>query len=147
MVISLLIRNPQLKVAGVLTTSPMLGFPLDRKLSGFRYIAVKYFGHYLEDLVINTKTNPTALSKNNEHVQRIFEDKLMMPFLGIGMAQSILQTLTFVCNGRAQFKFPILIMHGKEDTLSHYGDSVKFYDTCGSADKTIKLFENGYHEL
>lgn len=51
----------------------MLGFPLDRKLKGFKYYAVKFFGHYLEvnisyiyqDLVINTKVNPTGLTKND----------------------------------------------------------------------------------
>lgn len=48
LIISLLIRNQNLKIAGVITTSPMLGFPLDRKLKGFRYYAVKFFGHYLE---------------------------------------------------------------------------------------------------
>lgn len=48
LIISLLIRNPSLKVAGVITSAPMLGFPMDRKLRGFRYYAVKYFGHYLE---------------------------------------------------------------------------------------------------
>lgn len=86
LIVSLLIRNPHLKIAGVITTSPMFGFPQDRELKGFKYYAVKYLGHYLEDLVINIKTNPTALTKNNQHVQRYFEDKLMMPFLGIGMA-------------------------------------------------------------
>jgi len=48
LIISLLIRNQNLRIAGIITTSPMLGFPLDRKLKGFKYYAVKFFGHYLE---------------------------------------------------------------------------------------------------
>lgn len=48
LVISFLLRNPQLKVSGVFTTAPMLGFPLDRRLKGIKYIAVKYFGQYME---------------------------------------------------------------------------------------------------
>ncbi|KAM3139158.1 hypothetical protein pb186bvf_008756 [Paramecium bursaria] len=147
LIVSLLIRNPHLKIAGVITTSPMFGFPQDRELKGFKYYAVKYLGHYLEDLVINIKTNPTALTKNNQHVQRYFEDKLMMPFLGIGMAQSILQTLQFVNQNQHKFKIPILILHGQLDSLANYHDSESFYEKCGSKDKEIKLFENGYHEL
>ena len=48
LIVSLLIRNPHLKIAGVITTSPMFGFPQDRELKGFKYYAVKYLGHYLE---------------------------------------------------------------------------------------------------
>ncbi|CAK83537.1 unnamed protein product (macronuclear) [Paramecium tetraurelia] len=147
LIISFLIRNPQLKVRGIITTAPMLGFPMDRKLKGIKYIAVKYFGHYMEDLVINTKLNITGMSKNDQHIQRCFEDKLMMPLLGIGMAKSILETLNYMESKVQTFKYPILILHGKQDAVSSYHESVRFYEKCGSQDKSIKLFENGYHEL
>ncbi|CAD8176051.1 unnamed protein product [Paramecium pentaurelia] len=147
LIISFLIRNPQLKVRGIITTAPMLGFPMDRKLKGIKYIAVKYFGHYMEDLVINTKLNITGMSKNDQHIQRCFEDKLMMPLLGIGMAKSILETLNYMESKVQTFKYPIIILHGKQDAVSSYHESVRFYEKCGSQDKSIKLFENGYHEL
>lgn len=102
LLITLLMRNPFLKIAGnrydyqnigILTTSPMLNLPLDRKIKGIKFLLVKFFGKYLEviyiqrskpykDLVINTKMNPTALTKNNYHIKRCFGDRLMMPFLG-----------------------------------------------------------------
>lgn len=44
LVISFLLRNPFIKVSGLITTAPMLGFPMDRKLKGIKYFAVKYFG-------------------------------------------------------------------------------------------------------
>lgn len=97
--------------------------------------------------MINTKVNPTGLTKNNEHIQRCFEDKLMMPFLGIAMAQSIIHTLRFVHAQCRVFRHPILIFHGKQDTVSNPAASQAFFDACGSGDKSLKLFPDGYHEL
>lgn len=33
--------------------------------------------------------NPTALTKNNKYMHTIFEDRLMIPFLSVKMAKSI----------------------------------------------------------
>jgi alpha-beta hydrolase superfamily lysophospholipase len=48
LVISLLIRNPRLKISGVITTAPMLGFPMNRNIGPFKRFFIKNFGHYLE---------------------------------------------------------------------------------------------------
>jgi alpha-beta hydrolase superfamily lysophospholipase len=50
LLITLIMRNPQLKIAGVMTTSPLLGFPMDRKIKGIKYWLVRIFGSFLEVL-------------------------------------------------------------------------------------------------
>src|SRR5262245_8158592 len=42
---------------------------------------------------------------------------------------------------------PVLILHGTADKVTKASGSQFFYDTTGSADKTIKLYEGGYHDL
>lgn len=42
---------------------------------------------------------------------------------------------------------PILIVHGKQDSVTNYHDSVHFIEKVGSKVKLLHLFENGYHEL
>lgn len=42
---------------------------------------------------------------------------------------------------------PLLILHGTEDKATRPSGSQLFYDTAGSADKTLKLYEGGYHDL
>ena len=44
-------------------------------------------------------------------------------------------------------KLPVLILHGTEDKVTKPSGSQFFYDTAGSADKTIKLYEGHYHDL
>lgn len=46
-----------------------------------------------------------------------------------------------------QFTVPVLIIHGTDDKATRPAGSQKFYDTAGSADKTLKLYEGHYHDL
>jgi alpha-beta hydrolase superfamily lysophospholipase len=42
---------------------------------------------------------------------------------------------------------PVLILHGTLDKVTKPSGSRLFYDTAGSADKTLKLYEGYYHDL
>lgn len=44
-------------------------------------------------------------------------------------------------------KLPVFIIHGTEDKATKPSGSQFFYDTAGSADKTLKLYEGHYHDL
>jgi acylglycerol lipase len=42
---------------------------------------------------------------------------------------------------------PVLILHGTADKVTKPGGSQLFYDTAGSKDKTLKLYDGYYHDL
>jgi alpha-beta hydrolase superfamily lysophospholipase len=42
---------------------------------------------------------------------------------------------------------PLLIMHGTDDKATVCHGSQFFYETAGSKDKTLKLYEGHYHDL
>ena len=44
-------------------------------------------------------------------------------------------------------RLPVLILHGTQDKATRPAGSQLFYDTAGSSDKTLKLYEGGYHDL
>jgi alpha-beta hydrolase superfamily lysophospholipase len=41
---------------------------------------------------------------------------------------------------------PLLIIHGTKDTVTRPEGSQEFYDRAGSADKTLKLYEDYLHD-
>ena len=43
-------------------------------------------------------------------------------------------------------KLPVLIIHGTQDTVTKPSGSQFFFDTAGSADKTLKLYEGYFHD-
>jgi alpha-beta hydrolase superfamily lysophospholipase len=46
-----------------------------------------------------------------------------------------------------QITLPVLILHGTADQAAKPSGSQRFYDTTGSADKTLKLYDGYYHDL
>ena len=42
---------------------------------------------------------------------------------------------------------PVLILHGTQDKATKPAGSQHFYDTAGSTDKTLKLYDGGFHDL
>lgn len=46
-----------------------------------------------------------------------------------------------------QMTLPVFILHGTEDKATKPEGSQFFYDTAGSADKTLKLYEGHYHDM
>jgi alpha-beta hydrolase superfamily lysophospholipase len=42
---------------------------------------------------------------------------------------------------------PVLILHGTADKATRASGSQFFYDTAGAKDKTLKLYEGGFHDL
>jgi len=47
----------------------------------------------------------------------------------------------------ALITLPVLILHGTLDKNTRPSGSQHFYDMAGSADKTLKLYEGGFHDL
>lgn len=46
-----------------------------------------------------------------------------------------------------QMRLPVMILHGTLDKATKPSGSQQFYDTVGSRDKTLKLYEGAYHDL
>ena len=46
-----------------------------------------------------------------------------------------------------QITLPVLILHGTADKATKPSGSQLFYDTAGSTDKTLKLYEGHFHDL
>lgn len=42
---------------------------------------------------------------------------------------------------------PVLILHGTSDKATRPCGSQRFFDTAGSTDKTLKLYEGHFHDL
>lgn len=46
-----------------------------------------------------------------------------------------------------EITLPVLILHGTADKATKPSGSQEFFDRAGSSDKTLKLYDGGYHDL
>lgn len=116
--IKLLLERNELRVSGCIITSPLLGLSQHLKLNWLKRLLVQYLGDRLSDFIVNSKVNPTALTKDKQQMHTIFSDRLMLPFMSVKMAKHIFDAIEYVKTNARNFNLPICIIHGKQDTVT-----------------------------
>ncbi|WP_116368412.1 alpha/beta hydrolase [Parahaliea mediterranea] len=90
----------------------------------------------------------TQVSRDPQVVQRYIDD----PLVHSGKASARLVSELFRAMGevqarRGEITLPLLVMHGEGDVMTAPGGSVAFHEGAGSADKTLRLYPQLYHEI
>jgi alpha-beta hydrolase superfamily lysophospholipase len=62
-------------------------------------------------------------------------------------AAEVLKAAARLKDNMPKITVPVFIIHGTDDKATRYDGSQYFYDHVGSTDKTLKLYEGGYHDL
>lgn len=61
--------------------------------------------------------------------------------------QFIIEGMSYLKSNMKEYKYSCLILHGKEDKLVKCKSSENFYNSISSVDKTLKIYDNLYHEI
>jgi acylglycerol lipase len=114
---------------------------------GFALAAIKALSHIAPRLPV-LKLKNEDFSRDPEVVAALNADPLI--------AHEVQPAITVAALVRAderlredfpQMTLPVLIMHGTADKATVCHGSEFFFETVGSADKTLKLYEGHYHDL
>jgi len=90
----------------------------------------------------------TRLSRDAKVVAEAERDPLS--YHGSVRARTGAQFNAAIARARAglhRINAPLYIIHGSDDALVPVHGSKFLYERCGSKDKTLKIYEGGYHEL
>lgn len=145
--IKLLIDRPDINVAGCIITSPLLGLGKNMHMNWLKKKFIHHLGDHLQDFIVNSRVNPTALTKRTKFLHTIFDDRLMIPFMSVKMAKYIFESVDFVKEKAGDFRFPIIIFHGKIDTVTNPEDSKNFIFSHVRPYREFYEFPQGYHEM
>jgi alpha-beta hydrolase superfamily lysophospholipase len=143
--VSFCAMNPHVNFQGVITTNAY--FTLPAKYTCVKLWLVRLLKKALPNLMVNLYPSYTLASKNNYHIKKLAEDPLLQPFMTIRTAFEVMKLTDFILPNAGKFNSPILLIHGKLDRIVSHMGSVEFYGKCGSTERTLKIFEYGYHEL
>ncbi len=108
---------------------------------------VKGLSHVLPHVhVLNLKTED--FSRDPKAVQAMLDDPLIKD--EVQPTRTVAQLV--LADERLEREFPqitlpVLILHGTADKVTKPGGSQLFYDTAGSQDKTLKLYDGHAHDL
>jgi alpha-beta hydrolase superfamily lysophospholipase len=133
----------QAEIAGLICES----FAFQVAAPDFALAVVKGLSHLAPHAHV-LKLNNADFSRDPQVVQAMNDDPLI--------AHEVQPTKTVAELVRADERLkqefplitlPVLILHGTADKVTRPGGSQFFYDTAGSADKTLKLYEDHAHDL
>ena len=137
------VLDNQAQLAGFICES----FAFQVPAPGFALAAIKGISHIAPRLPV-LKLKNEDFSRDPKAVEALNNDPLT--------AHEVQPALTVAALVRADerlhddfpsIKLPLLIMHGTADKATVCRGSQFFYDTAGSKDKTLKLYEGHYHDL
>jgi alpha-beta hydrolase superfamily lysophospholipase len=137
------VLDNQAQLAGFICES----FAFQVPAPGFALAAIKGISHIAPRLPV-LKLKNEDFSRDPKAVEALNNDPLI--------AREVQPAITVAALVRADERLhdefpsitlPLLIMHGTDDKATVCRGSQFFYDTAGSSDKTLKLYEGHYHDL
>lgn len=140
---SVYVLDNQAELAGFICES----FAFQVPAPGFALAAIKAISHIAPRLPVLTLKNED-FSRDPEAVEALNND----PLIAHEVQPAITVAALVRADERLKAEFPsitlpVLIMHGTADKATVCHGSEFFYQTAGSIDKTLKLYEGHYHDL
>jgi acylglycerol lipase len=134
-------------IKGVIVTGVALHSPLlNQKV---KVVMAKVLGSLLPAMIIPTGLDPVTISRNPEVVKNYINDPLVHGKTSLGLGKTVLDAVNLCFTHAKDFSLPLLVMHGKKDTLVYPSGSEDFAKLAGETNKdvTLKLWEGLYHEI
>ncbi len=133
------------KVRGAIFSAPAL--QVSDEVSPWLQKLAPIIGHLLPRLK-TTRLNAHHISRDPKVVDRYLSDPLV--YTGGIYAKTgavVLHATAKVSAKVKDFNIPFLVMHGGDDMLTDPAGSKLLHRQAGSPDKTIKIYQDLYHEL
>ncbi|MBX7257043.1 MAG: lysophospholipase [Candidatus Hydrogenedentes bacterium] len=132
-------------VRGLIFSSALLKIP--DSVPPFLIKLAAFLGKYLPTLPVQG-VNFKAVSRDPAAIEEMLNDPLrytgrMQARTGAEIGKAIAE----LNEGMDRIEDPLLILHGTADQLTDPSGSKNLYDRSKSTDKTLRIFEHGYHEL
>ncbi|KAM4603149.1 monoglyceride lipase [Discoglossus pictus] len=132
--------------SGLILISPLV-LPNPESATSFKVFAAKILNHVLPNLSLGS-IDPNFVSRNKKEVESYTTDPLVYHGgMKVSFGVQLLNATSRVEKALPHFKLPLLLFHGTADKLCDIRGSHVMMDTAPSEDKTLKVFENGFHAL
>ena len=131
------------KIAGLICES----FALDVGLPDAAALLIRGISHIAPHLHLYTLKNE-IFSRDPAAVAAMNNDPLIAnEKQPAETAAELIKAAERLRENMPRFTVPMFIIHGTDDKATRYQGSQYFYDNSSSKDKTLKLYEDHYHDL
>ncbi|GAM24077.1 hypothetical protein SAMD00019534_072510 [Acytostelium subglobosum LB1] len=139
------LKNQERAPAGCVVTSPLIKPAF--KVSGFKLFLGNLLGKVAATSTIDSNLNASHISKDAEVVATYKKDVLVHSKISLGLGRWMLSKAESLLDEAPKYTSPVLLIHGNDDKITCPKASQQFFDRIASTDKTLKLWEDMYHEV
>jgi alpha-beta hydrolase superfamily lysophospholipase len=129
---------------GVVILAPSLG---KVGVSKFKLFLGQLLSRIWPRFTLNTGLELAAGARDEKVLAMYAEDSLRHTWGTARLATEFIDTVAWVNNHAAEWKLPLLILHGGADTVTFPESSKIFYEQLTCTDKTRIEYPEAYHEL
>jgi alpha-beta hydrolase superfamily lysophospholipase len=142
--LTLLLEHQQDVSGVILSGNPLL---LDQEATSLEIITLPLLSALAPNFTIRPPDLRNLLSRDEAVFQRAMSDPLRYKGgLRAGTAWALLDGVRRARARIGELRLPLLVYHGKDDTLTPPGGCDLVYNGVSSQDKTIRYYENMLHE-
>lgn len=145
--ISILMANERpAEFSGLILISPLV-LPNPESATSFKVFAAKILNHVLPNFSLGS-IDPNNVTRNKQEVESYASDPLVYHGgMKVSFGVQLLNATARVEKALPHFKLPLILFHGTADKLCDIRGSQLMMDTVPSEDKTLKIYDKGFHAL
>jgi alpha-beta hydrolase superfamily lysophospholipase len=130
-------------LAGVVASAPSLAQP---NVPAWMPPTVRALAKVKPTLSVNPKLDLAAFTRDPVEVKKLEDDPLRYPKVTVRFAVEFEAAVERVQSNAEQLSVPLLIIVGSDDAITPPRGSQEFYDHVGTEDKTLTIYDGGYHQ-
>ncbi len=138
------IKNPA-NLHGLITSSPL--FRIRAKVPEWKKKLGIFLSSRIPSLSMSNGLNPYHLSHSQEIVQAYIKDPLVHTKVTARWFTEITGAMEETFRIAPRLNIPVLMLHGGDDQLTDPSGSEEIFRLLTVSDKTLKLYDNYYHEI
>lgn len=135
------------ELKGVMVTSVALRSALQEQKA--KVAMVNILGTLMPALTIPSGLDATTISRDKAVVDKYVNDPLVHDKISLGLGKLALTAIDICFTNAKDFRYPLLMMHGKADQLNYPSGSEDFARLASEKNKdvTLKIWDDLYHEI
>jgi alpha-beta hydrolase superfamily lysophospholipase len=128
----------------VISTS--LGFHTALEKQPIKIMAVKVLGSLIPSISLPSGLDANAISHDLEVVKLYKNDPLVHNKISLGFGKIMIDVNQWTLEHAVEFSLPLLLLHGKDDSISYPSGSLEFAAPLNEKCKLV-IWDDAYHEL
>lgn len=117
------------------------------KIPWIKKIAATLVSRFYPRLQLPNEIDPVWISRDRAEVRAYKRDPLVTKWSTLGLIVEMLENQKSIYNHADNIQLPALVIHGNDDKICSVEGSEEFYKKLASKDKTLIIYDGGYHEL